>query len=163
MPKKSFILMTFLAAFPAAARAAPATPGFDGRPEEPADVLEAGETPQQAAPPRPEPAAGPRKPEKLPEKPRKDAKDPRAGRDFRRIRPKLPLGPACPDGGDPPCAREKPYPSGSPPRGGYYYGFYRDARDNKLKYGKLYIPHYGPFDGQAHNDPPDAQPPPPVD
>jgi hypothetical protein len=80
--------------------------------------------------------------------------DPRAGRPMRRVtgRPTIPIAPACPDGSDPPCERETPYPNGMP-KGGYYYGYYR-GEDGKLRYGKLYIPNYGPFDGQAHNDPP---------
>jgi len=82
------------------------------------------------------------------------ARDPREGRNFRRItgRTMGPVGPICPDGSDPPC-QETQVPQGNPPLGGYYYGLYRGA-DGKLRYGKLYLPNYGPFDGQAHNDPP---------
>ncbi|MFA5140675.1 MAG: hypothetical protein WC728_15720 [Elusimicrobiota bacterium] len=81
--------------------------------------------------------------------------DPRAGRRMRRItgRPTLPIAPGCPDGSDPPCLQETPYPSGMP-KGGYYYGYYR-GEDGKLRYGKLYIPNYGPFEGGAHNNPPE--------
>jgi len=38
-------------------------------------------------------------------------------------------------------------------RGGYYYGLI-PGPDGRLRYGKLYLPHYGDFDGQAHNNPP---------
>lgn len=41
---------------------------------------------------------------------------------------------------------------GGTPRGGYYYGFFR-AADGRIVYGKAYVPHYGDFDGNAHNDP----------
>ncbi len=76
-----------------------------------------------------------------------------AERDFRQLRPLIPVGPACLDGSDPPCNVETPHPAGSPPRGGYYYGYYR-GEDGKLVYGKLYLPHFGEFDGQAHNNAP---------
>lgn len=44
-------------------------------------------------------------------------------------------------------------PRAGTPRGGYYYGWFRNP-DGTFYFGKLYLPHYGDFDGQAHNDPP---------
>jgi hypothetical protein len=78
---------------------------------------------------------------------------PTSRRSWRRIRGKIPIGPTCLDGQDPPCLRETPLPTGSPPQGGYYYGYWRD-KEGKLIYGKLYLPHYGSFNGAAHNNPP---------
>ena len=71
--------------------------------------------------------------------------DPRAGRVLRRITgpADMPVDPRCPDGPGQPCARATPRPAGSPPQGGYYYGWWPQP-DGTLRYGKLYIPHYGP-------------------
>jgi hypothetical protein len=44
------------------------------------------------------------------------------------------------------------YPIPAAPRGGYYYGLFLGS-DGNFHFRKLYFPHYGPFDGEAHNNP----------
>jgi len=79
----------------------------------------------------------------------------RNGRVFRRVGTRRSPSPArpCFDSTDPLCLREKQELKGSPAQGGYYYGWFRDST-GRMKYGRLYLPHYGKYDGNAKNEPP---------
>lgn len=105
---------------------------------------EAAQPPKEPAP-RPAPPAAPRAPERAWRRITGTPNDPLHLFDRPLCDPRRGLTAGC----------EILDPFQARPRGGYYYGLIRGA-DGKLRYGKLYLPHYGDFDGLAHNDPPDA-------